>query len=323
VSGDYFDYIKLDDKHYAIIKCDVAGKGVPAALIMVEVATLFAAHFRNWTLKSPGLAVDRLVYTINDMLEERKFKGRFAALTVGIINMETGLSYFCNAGDKFMYIYSGEQRRMVRQTLPETPAAGVFPSTMVEMQVGFKLAKHRLQTGDTLFLFTDGLEEAQRLIRDENYKPMSWEEVAARGWEIEEAEEGEAFELLDLPRINSIFSAVFSRGRFKLEKYHNPDPDEEITFDFSTCEGTVEEAVLGVLSVEKLFRTYRDAATGPENTITVDRQIDGFLQKHFVQYSLFFQQPLDQENGGAYVTYGGLKEDGQYDDLTILGIKKV
>ena len=57
VSGDYFDYRKLDDKHYAIIKCDVAGKGVPAALIMIEVATIFLTFFRDWTPKSPGLRV--------------------------------------------------------------------------------------------------------------------------------------------------------------------------------------------------------------------------------------------------------------------------
>ena len=41
VSGDYFDFKRLDDTHYAMIKCDVSGKGVAAALIMVEVATLF------------------------------------------------------------------------------------------------------------------------------------------------------------------------------------------------------------------------------------------------------------------------------------------
>ena len=47
VSGDYFDYNKLDKDNYAIIKCDVAGKGVPASLIMVEVATIFSTFFRK------------------------------------------------------------------------------------------------------------------------------------------------------------------------------------------------------------------------------------------------------------------------------------
>ena len=41
VSGDYFDYKKINDDCYTFIMCDVAGKGVPAALIMVEIFTLF------------------------------------------------------------------------------------------------------------------------------------------------------------------------------------------------------------------------------------------------------------------------------------------
>ena len=65
VSGDYFDFIRLDSSHYAVIKCDVAGKGVPAALIMVEVATIFTDYFRDWTLKSAGIKIDKLVYKIN------------------------------------------------------------------------------------------------------------------------------------------------------------------------------------------------------------------------------------------------------------------
>ena len=47
VSGDYFDYLKLDERYFAVIKCDVAGKGVPAALIMIEVATLFLNFFKT------------------------------------------------------------------------------------------------------------------------------------------------------------------------------------------------------------------------------------------------------------------------------------
>ena len=54
VSGDYFSYQKLDDRYVAMIKCDVAGKGIPAALIMVQVATVFQDYFRNWTIESPG-----------------------------------------------------------------------------------------------------------------------------------------------------------------------------------------------------------------------------------------------------------------------------
>ena len=103
VSGDYFDFKKLDQSRYALIKCDVSGQGCLGALIMVEVATLFTNYFVDWlrrrqnisSIKDPSerqraekelARIDRLVYTINDRVEERKFTGRFAALTVCLYN---------------------------------------------------------------------------------------------------------------------------------------------------------------------------------------------------------------------------------------------
>ena len=55
VSGDYFDFMKVDDENYAVIKCDVSGKGVAASLIMVEVATIFLDYFRTWKLDAEKL----------------------------------------------------------------------------------------------------------------------------------------------------------------------------------------------------------------------------------------------------------------------------
>ncbi len=73
VSGDYFDYIKLDNRHYAVIKCDVAGKGVPAALIMVEVATLFLNYFRDWIYEKNGYRLGRIVSLKNALIASRGF----------------------------------------------------------------------------------------------------------------------------------------------------------------------------------------------------------------------------------------------------------
>ena len=50
--------------------------------------------------------------------------------------------------------------------------------------------------------------------------------------------------------------------------------------------------------------------------------IDEFLQTHFEQYALYFDQKVDKEEQGTLVTFGGLREDDQYDDLTILCIRK-
>ena len=128
VSGDYFDFQKLDERHYALINCDVAGKGVPAALIMVEVATLFIAWCRDWErlrggvghqTASPG-RVRALVVTINDMLEERGFTGRFAALTVGLLDVEAGALTVCTAGNNALHRFDSATSRLVKHSLPRT-----------------------------------------------------------------------------------------------------------------------------------------------------------------------------------------------------------
>ena len=324
VSGDYFDYRKLTDTYYAVIKCDVAGKGVPAALIMVEVATIFSTWFREWTPKDPGLKIDKLAYLINGMLEERGFKGRFAALTLAIINTATGKSYFVNAGDTNLHIYRAAQRKMVENKLPDAPAAGVFPSDLVEMQAGFKMVTQQLAPGDTVFLFTDGIEEAKRTFRNERFESIVCDEPGLE----DNAEHGGTHlkgsdnEEMGLIRIYDLINAVFNRQTYRLVKFHNPIPDEDLLFDFSACEGTVEEAVLAMVSVEKVFRLNPDPSAEKEDHVEVDKNIDAFLRKHFRQFERYFHTRLAGDEERSYVSYGFLKEDEQYDDLTILALRK-
>ncbi len=323
VSGDYFDYRKLDERHYAIIECDVAGKGVPASLIMVEVATIFIDYFRNWDLAREGIHLERLVYRINDLVEERGFKGRFAALLVVIFDSVTGDCYFCNAGYKYVHLFDTRQGQMAEITLPNAPAAGVFPSSLVEMQSGFKQVRHKLSPGDCLLLFTDGVEEAKRHFRDRSLSVVACGEPGLKPGEVHGTHPfGSDNEELGIARIHAIIEAVMARGRFELRKYHNAIAEEALSFDFSECRGTVEEAVLAMVSVERVFRLYPDPHAGPDDRIMVDRKIADFLRGHFVQYSLYFREATPHPTLPEYVYFSHLKEDEQYDDLTILGVRK-
>jgi serine phosphatase RsbU (regulator of sigma subunit) len=323
VSGDYFDFRKLDDKHYGIIKCDVAGKGVPASLIMVEVATIFLDYFRNWSINREGTDLSKLAYNMNDLIEERGFKGRFAALILVILNIETGECYFCNAGDNLVHIYDNSAGKMVQKVLPESPAAGVFPSMLVEMQSGFQVVKHQLDPGDTMFLFTDGVEEAQRKFRDENFNLTTCQEPGIEDGEAHgNHNKGSEFEELGIPRIYDIVNAVFGNGQYKLYKYHNPVGDEDLVFDFSNCEGTIDEAIIALVAVEKIFRIYPDPSATADDRVYVDTKIDAFLREHFMQYDDYFTNPVEGTETSGYVQFTHLKEDEQFDDLTILGIKK-
>lgn len=321
VSGDYFDYEKVDDEHYAIIKCDVAGKGVPAALIMVEVATIFLNHFRNWSARNINNTLPDLVATINDLLEERGFKGRFAALTVAIMNTNTGICRVCHAGDNIMHVFSAAEGKMNITTMPEKPAAGVFPTMMVPG--GFVQVPLKLTSGDILLMFTDGLEEAKRIVRDSSFDPVvvSQEQVDRKDYDA--AMLGQpADEELGPERIDEIADAIQRRDLFRLTKKHNPLGDEELVFDFSSVEPTVENTVMGLISVEKIFRIYPDPRATTDDRVLVDRKVDQFLKTCFRQYAQYFQHRVEGTEGGEYVTYARLREDEQYDDLTIVGIRK-
>ena len=329
VSGDYFDFRKIDEVHYAAIKCDVAGKGVPASLIMVEVATIFSSFFKNrQVIKNkhgqplPPNIVD-LTYNINDMLEERGFKGRFAAFTIVVVNSETGELNICNAGDKLFHVYDSRQNKMIIKELPQSPASGVFDSAMVRMGTGFVQVKDKMNPGDSLLLFTDGLEEAQRKFRDENFNVVecSWQGLE-RGAEHDTHPVGNDNEEFGVPRIQALINALKAREKYRLYKYHNPFGDEDLVFDFTGCEGTIEDIVMASVSVERVFRLYPAPSAGSDDRVNVDKAIVDFLKHHFEGFSRYFSHPLPAKDEDAHITFTHLKEDEQYDDLTILGINK-
>jgi hypothetical protein len=74
--------------------------------------------------------------------------------------------------------------------------------------------------------------------------------------------------------------------------------------------------------VEKMFRCYKDPKAQEDSKVLVDKKVDEFLKKHFVQYRNYCYDTLQHHENEAYLYYTHLKEDEQYDDLTILGIKR-
>ena len=324
VSGDYFDYKKLDDRWYVIIKCDASGHGVPAALIMTIVATLFRKYFESWTYAQNGTRINELVMQINDFIESLGLKGKFATIIVCLFDSTNGDTYLCNAGDNIVHIYDGAKHMQRVLTLPETPAAGPLPSFMVDMRGGFKVEKINIRRGDVLFLYTDGIEEATRRFRDQYFAVMKCAEPGlADGAQHGNHKVGEESEQLEAERVQNIIEAVFNRREYMLEKAHNPEPDEMLRFDFSTCAGTIEEAIIALASVEKVFRLYKAPDVTPFDTVRVDKRIDAFLRAHFNRYDYYCSAQNELPNEQNYVEYTNVREDEQLDDLTLLAVRRV
>jgi hypothetical protein len=343
VSGDYFDFKKLDENHYALIKCDVAGKGVSAALIMVEVATIFISYFRDWQKRKADIArivdpaqkkralqelekIDSLVYSINDMVEERGFTGRFAALTVCILNTETGAVSVCNAGDTIVNSYVAGRRQITHTMLPHAPAAGTFPSMMVETTAPYQQVVHPLAPGDVLFLHTDGIEESKRKLRNAAFEEIVCDEPGLEAMEMHlgthKKGDPEGTEEFGTERMDGVLNALFTCGTYRLVRNHNAVPNEELLFDFSTCTGTAQEAVLALISVEKVYRQIPDSAAPETSRVTVDAKVAAFLKEHFRQFGRYFAHPLKDQPDPDSVTFSHAREDDQYDDLTILAVRR-
>jgi len=323
VSGDYFDYRKLDAFHYAVIKCDVAGKGVPAALIMVEVATLFQNYFQNWNYKRDGYNLSAIVMRINDVIESHGFVGRFAAFSLCIINMRVGDAYFCNAGDNIVHIYDKQARRLKSYTLRSGSAAGAFSSEMISLNGGYPVEKIHLNCGDILFLYTDGIEESKRKLRVPISKPEDGSDsIPAEDHGDNSHLIGTDSETLGKDRVEEIIEAVFARKKFTLKKRQSDLMYEQMDFDFSSCNGTIEDAVLALISVEKAFRMYKDSSAQSFDCVQVDKKIDAFLSKCFLQYDIYCYDKVPHPIYDEYFYYKQIKEDIQYDDLTILGIAR-
>jgi len=321
VSGDYFDYRELDGRYYAIIKCDVAGKGIPAALIMIQVATMFLNYFKQWKPNAKGMKIEEVVYQINDFIETLGFKGRFAAFTLCLFDSETGIVRFCNAGDNIVHLYKQAEGRKKAITLPTTPATGVLPNFMIESTGGYNVQTVQVDRGDILLLYTDGIEEGKRKFRNKEFKEVLCKEGPA-DTPHENHLCGQADEEMTPERVNSIIEAVMSKQTYTLKKYHNPEEIEEWQFDFSNCEGRVEDVIMAMVSVEKIFRMYKSPSMGEESRVLVDKKIDEFLKNHFLQYRRYCSHTREYPDNPAYMYYTHVMEDEQYDDLTILGIKR-
>ena len=142
VGGDLYDFYLCADKLFFCIG-DVSGKGVPAALVMATIRSLF----RSIAPQEEGPAT--IMGRMNDVLAEQNGQNMFVTLFLGILDMKTGRLAYCNAGHNAP-ILDGTQLEVV-PNLPLGVVAGlVYQSQTIE-----------LKYGQLLFLYTDGLTEAE------------------------------------------------------------------------------------------------------------------------------------------------------------------
>jgi len=147
VGGDFYDYFMVDESTVCISIGDVAGKGVPAALLMTIVLSLTRSG--NYT----GDHLKTVVEKINNLLCRQNENSMFTTFFIGLLNIRNRELTFCNAGHNFPYLIRDEQLFEVRGT--HGIALGV-----IENQV-YKTGKLSMNIGDAVILYTDGITDAE------------------------------------------------------------------------------------------------------------------------------------------------------------------
>ena len=150
IGGDLFDYAIRDGKLYMCIG-DVCGKGAPAGMFMAY------AHSMIWSLTVGETNPARIVTSLNNLASKDNVSCAFFTLFYGVLDLATGCMQYCNAGHNPPYILS--DKLMMLDCDPNQP---IGPMEDVE----FTLQETTLSPGSTIFLYTDGLTEANNAYTD-------------------------------------------------------------------------------------------------------------------------------------------------------------
>ncbi len=149
VGGDFYDFFMLDERHIALIIADVSGKGVPAALFMVTAKTLVKDHAQV------GQTASEVFTTSNKLLCEGNDAGLFITSWMGIVDLATGEIDVANAGHNPPLICHDGKFEYLKQK-PGFVLAGMEG-------IKYKSQTAKLEEGDILFLYTDGVTEATNI----------------------------------------------------------------------------------------------------------------------------------------------------------------
>ena len=155
VGGDFYDFFLVDDNHLGFTIADVSDKGIPAAIFMAISRTVIRATALRQL--SPAVCMKES----NDLLCRESVNGMFVTTFYAILNIHTGDVVYCNGGhNRPVWIRKNDKVSLLPMT--GGMALGVVPG------LAYKEQSLKLEAGDSLFLYTDGISEAMNL-RNEQY----------------------------------------------------------------------------------------------------------------------------------------------------------
>ena len=147
VAGDFYDFFFLEEDQLAVLIADVSGKGVPAALFMAVNRTLMK------TVCQKGVGPAASIRAANEILSRDNDACMFTTMFLAVFNVKTGDLVYANAGHNPPFIVSRDRTMRV---LPSMGDAFLG----VDAEAAYHEGRARLDPGDLLVLYTDGVTEA-------------------------------------------------------------------------------------------------------------------------------------------------------------------
>ncbi|MDO4746235.1 MAG: SpoIIE family protein phosphatase [Bacillota bacterium] len=147
VGGDFYDFYMLDEDHIAFVIADVSGKGIPGAMFMMTSKTLIKSHAES------GIPVDEVFNQVNTQLCENNDAEMFVTAWLGVLDLETGLVKYVNAGHNPPAIKRKDGTYEFAKGRANFVLAGMDGIKYKEQQI-------QLRPGDEIYLYTDGITEA-------------------------------------------------------------------------------------------------------------------------------------------------------------------
>jgi sigma-B regulation protein RsbU (phosphoserine phosphatase) len=149
VGGDLYDFFFIDQNRLCFVIGDVSGKGMPAALFMAITKTFLHAESQI-----AGLSADKIVELVNNYLCRENESYLFVTLFFGILDTATGEVEFVNAGHNYPFLKRSDG------TVTELTTSHCIPLGINLNPCRNPSAYVTLGAGDTIFLYTDGINEA-------------------------------------------------------------------------------------------------------------------------------------------------------------------
>ncbi len=149
VGGDFYDFFLIDDDHLALVMADVAGKGIPASLFMMESMIILS----NTTIAVPELDPGIMLEAANNLIHLRNTADMFVTVWLGVLDLNTGLLRAASAGHEYPAIKAPDGKYELLMD-----KHGFVLGTLEDMK--YESYELQLEPGTRLFLYTDGVPEA-------------------------------------------------------------------------------------------------------------------------------------------------------------------